>query len=370
MGSAAKSDNNRPQIWALGALPPPVNGMTLLTEKVIQRIEQEQPVTIINWSAGDPRTRLQTRTLRLLRAARSLVLLLVHGRVRNARLFVTSNSEAGLFMTRLLVRAGRALGYDVCLHHHSYLYIDHYDPRMARIDRMMTADDTHLVHCQQMADEFRAKYPTKAQFEFIYPSIVSLPLGQPRRSANKPMRLGHLAHLSVAKGLDHVLETFRALRQQGRDVRLSLAGPFHTVEAERMVADAIKANDGRVEHLGGVYGDGKTEFFNSIDCFLFPSRTESWGIVLNEAMAAGVPVIATDRGCIRTFVANGAGLVVGDDKRFVAEAVRQVEAWIDSQADYAAASLSAINQADLLHREAAEQLEHLVAHICSPTNSA
>ena len=369
MGSAAKSDNNCPLIWALGALPPPVNGMTLLTEKVIQRIEQEQPVTVINWSAGDPRTRLQTRALRLLRAVCGLARLLMHGRVRNARLFITGNSQAGLFMTGLLVRSGRALGYNICLHHHSYLYIDQFDRKMAWIDRMMTASDMHLVHCPQMADEFRAKYQTKAQFEFLYPSIVSLPLGKSRQTARQPMQLGHMAHLSVAKGLDLVLETFRELRKKGRDVQLSLAGPYHTADAKRMVEGAIKENDGWITHLGGVYGDGKTEFFKSIDCFLFPSRTESWGIVLNEAMAAGVPVISTDRGCVRTFVANGAGLVVNDEKHFVTEAVRQVEVWIDSQEDYSTASRAAISQADHLHREAAAQLEHLVSHICSPPDA-
>lgn len=360
------SANNRPQIWALGALPPPVNGMTVLTEKVVQRLQQAQAVTVINWSSGDTRKRPHTRALRLLRAVNCFIKLVLHGRVRNARLFITSNSEAGLYMTGLLVKTGRALGYKICLHHHSYLYIDRYDRKMGWIDRMMTAGDIHLVHCHQMAQEFQARYPTKAQFEFLYPSIVSLPLGEPRQAPAKPLRLGHLGNLSVEKGLDLVLGTFRALRQAGRDVRLSLAGPFNTAEAERIVEEALRANNGLIEYVGGVYGDRKAEYFRSIDCFLLPSRTESWGIVLNEALAAGIPVIATDRGCVRTLMGNGAGIIVHDESTYVAEAAHQIESWIDSPDTYGTASQAAIQQADFLHREAAEQLEQLVARICAP----
>jgi glycosyltransferase involved in cell wall biosynthesis len=354
----------------LGALPPPVTGMTLLTEKVVQRIQQVQPITVTSWSSGDARKRLHTRALRLLRATRSFVQLVLHGRVRNARLFITANSEAGLIMTGLLVWAGRALGYNICLHHHSYLYIDRYDPKMAWIDRMMSADDMHLVHCEQMAQEFRARYSSKAVFEYLYPSIVSLPLGEPRQSVQKPLRLGHLGNLSIEKGLDILLETLRVLRQKGRDVRLCLAGPFNTGVAKRMVEEALQANGGLVEHVGAVYGDGKVDYFRSIDCFLLPSRTESWGIVLNESLAAGVPVIATDRGCVRTLLGSGAGIMIRDESQYVAEAVRQIESWIDSPDAYRTASRAAIQQAECLHRTATEQLEHLARRICAPVQNS
>jgi glycosyltransferase involved in cell wall biosynthesis len=165
------------------------------------------------------------------------------------------------------------------------------------------------------------------------------------------------------------LDTFRVLQERGRNVRLCLAGPANTDEAERMVDDALKKYGGRVTHLGAVSGDRKVEFYASIDAFVFPTKTESWGIVLNEAMAAGVPVITTDRGSIRTLVGNGAGLIVDDAAGFVEAAVRQVVTWIDSPQVYVAASEAAVRQADYLHREAALQLERLASCICQPAQS-
>jgi glycosyltransferase involved in cell wall biosynthesis len=179
--------------------------------------------------------------------------------------------------------------------------------------------------------------------------------------------LGFLANLTLAKGLDLVLDTFRALHERHPNLKLCLAGPCATGEAESLVAEALKEFGGSVTHIGPVFDESKLEFFNSIDCFLFPSRTEGWPIVLNESLDAGVPVIATNRGCVRTMVGDSAGLIVENPENYVADAVRQVEAWINSPPAYFAASDAAIRQAEYLHRQADEQLENLTARICSPT---
>ncbi len=305
------------------------------------------------------------RVQRIVRTLGGVIRLLLHGRVRNSRLFITCNSQAGLLMTALLVRAGRALGYRLVLHHHSYRYIDRFDPRMNLISRMMTDKDIHLVHCPKMADDFRAKYNSHSQFAYLYPSIVSLPLEQPRPKAPETFRLGFLANLTLEKGLEAVLATHRALHKKGRNVHLCLAGPCRNADAQKLIDRALDEHKGFVEYLGAVYGGRKVQFFRSIDCFLFPTDTESWGIVLNEALASGVPVMTTNRGCIQTVMGN-CGLVVDDVAEYVDQAVQQVEAWIDSPSEYAAASEAAVRQADFLHREAEYQLEELVSVICSP----
>jgi glycosyltransferase involved in cell wall biosynthesis len=125
---------------------------------------------------------------------------------------------------------------------------------------------------------------------------------------------------------------------------------------------------GKVCHLGPVYDDAKLEFFRSIDVLLFPTRyrEESWGIVLNEALAAGVPVITFDRGCTRTVVGERAGLVVSRDRDFVEPAVRQIEQWIDYPDTYREASGAAVAQAEYLHREGQRQLDEFAQHMFAP----
>ena len=350
----------------MGPLPPPVTGMSLLTEKVVDGLRGHTSLAVSNFTAGDARPRRRTRILRLVRTIGCLVRLNAHGRVRNGRLYLTANSRSGLIMTGLIIKSAQRLGYTVYLHHHTYNYIDAYDRKMAWIDRNMRASDVYVVHCPQMTDDFRARYASKSQFECVFPSIVSMHLGAPRTEMPEALRLGFLANLMLSKGLDLVLETFRVLRHRGRNVELILAGPCSTVEAERLVRAAQAEFKDSMTYVGAVYGEAKERFFSSIDCFLFPSRTESWGIVLNESLASGIPVIATNRGCVHTLVGEHAGLIVDQEQSYVDDAVRQVESWIDSPETYFAASRAAIDQADYLHREASKQLDQLVANICAP----
>lgn len=90
----------------------------------------------------------------------------------------------------------------------------------------------------------------------------------------------------MEKGLDLVIGTFCVLRDKGRDVRLSLAGPDNTGETEPMVEEALKSNRGLIERVGGVYRERQAKYFRSIDCFLFPSRTESRELWLTSQRAA------------------------------------------------------------------------------------
>ncbi|MFN5979244.1 MAG: glycosyltransferase, partial [Pseudanabaena sp.] len=57
--------------------------------------------------------------------------------------------------------------------------------------------------------------------------------------------------------------------------------------------------------VGYLRGDDLASAFASSDAFLFPSRTETLGLVLLEAMAAGCPVVAANSGGIPDIVTNG-----------------------------------------------------------------
>jgi glycosyltransferase involved in cell wall biosynthesis len=175
-----------------------------------------------------------------------------------------------------------------------------------------------------------------------------------------------MGNLSVAKGLDLVLETTRALARRGRSVELRLAGPFHTGEAKRITLQAMQENPQGIDYIGPVYDAAKEDFFASIDCFLFPSRSESWGIVLNEAMAAGVPVVACRRGCTSTLVGGEAGEVVDNDQDFVEVAALRIISWMDHPDAYRAASQAAIGQADYLNRRGQLELDRFAETMFAP----
>lgn len=354
---------NRPALWAFGPTPPPVTGMTLLTQRVLQAFQQVGPLVHLNWSPGGPGHQLRFRAKRIVRTLACLAKLAARGRVQNAPLYVVANSQGGLLLTALLLRWSRWLGYHVYLHHHTYYYIDQKDGRMASIDQAFSPHDSHIVHCQQMADDFRAVYGSPHRFEYVLPSILVEPWAAPRSAARVPFRLGYLSNLTIAKGLDLVLETFTRLSDQGRDVRLIIAGPLHDRKAEQMLTEFRNGAAGRIQYLGPIYGSAKAEFFDSIDCFVFPSRSESWGLVLNEALAAAVPVIASARGCVPTLVGSAAGLVVPPADDFATAAGGEIDRWIRDPDAYRSASAAAVRQATCLYEQGAAQLENFAKRL-------
>jgi glycosyltransferase involved in cell wall biosynthesis len=363
---------NGTAIVVMAPLPPPVTGMTLLTQKVVEALRETGPTTVLNWSPGFSRKGLKFRLVRTARFFQSLARLVRRGRVHEQRLYTVSNSGAGLYFTQLLVYFARRLGYQVYLHHHSYAYIDRFDRRMARIDRWMQASGTHVVHCQKMIDDFRRRYDSRTQFATVLPSVVSIPVAAPRQSPHQPFRLGHLSNLTIDKGLEDVLQTFRKLHDMNRDVRLDLAGPVQPGEARELLQSAVAAYPSLVNHRGPIYGEEKSRFFAEIDAFLFPTRyrNESWGIVLHEALAAGVPVITYDRGCTRVVVGSHAGKVLGQDEDFVEVAADQIQRWMHHANEYSAASRAAIDQATFLDVEGRRTLEAFVEHMFSAPGRA
>lgn len=134
--------------------------------------------------------------------------------------------------------------------------------------------------------------------------------------------LGHrkfllfLSRIHRKKGCDLLIEAFAKLAPSQPDCDLVVAGPDQegwqkTLEA-RTHALGIAA---RVHWPGMLTGDAKWGAFRACEAFILPSHQENFGIVVAEAMAAGRPVLITNKINIwREVQAEGAGLVAEDDE--------------------------------------------------------
>ncbi|GAA1916824.1 glycosyltransferase family 4 protein [Nocardioides hwasunensis] len=118
--------------------------------------------------------------------------------------------------------------------------------------------------------------------------------------ANRPERrgrVGFLGRLSTDKGTDLVAHAL-ASSVTHADLELVVAGDDRWVLDEQRVpvTEALESLGDRVRRLGRVVPD---EFFAQVDLAVFPSRVaESFGLVVAEAMAAGVPFVVSDAGAL------------------------------------------------------------------------
>jgi glycosyltransferase involved in cell wall biosynthesis len=148
--------------------------------------------------------------------------------------------------------------------------------------------------------------------------VAVVPNGTPefKRPPCEPDRslVLYLSNLSRKKGADVAVRAASLVAARDERARFVFAGAWESAEFEREVRELAAPLGNRVEFLGPVAGDLKARLMGSARLLLFPV---AWGeghprIVL-EALAAGVPVVTTNRGAIRETVTDGENGFVLDD---------------------------------------------------------
>jgi glycosyltransferase involved in cell wall biosynthesis len=122
-----------------------------------------------------------------------------------------------------------------------------------------------------------------------------------------------LSRISPEKGQDQLLEALAGWKPE-RPVWLFICGGAAYMQGEKFLARlqrlAARLRDIRVVFPGHVTGERKAAFFAMADLFVFPSRHESYGLTLLEALAAGVPAVCLEHYGARTVMRDEFGALV------------------------------------------------------------
>jgi glycosyltransferase involved in cell wall biosynthesis len=125
-----------------------------------------------------------------------------------------------------------------------------------------------------------------------------------RSREDHPLRLVFIGRIAREKGLYETLQGVRLAHELGVDARLVVAGGGAEEPRLRRYAQALGIGS-RVTFAGPVFGEDKVSLLAGADLMLLPSYAEGLPYALLEAMAAGIPVIATPVGAIPDVVAEG-----------------------------------------------------------------
>jgi glycosyltransferase involved in cell wall biosynthesis len=125
----------------------------------------------------------------------------------------------------------------------------------------------------------------------LVPNCVRIPERRAPRNRSSRPRISAMGRFVPKKGFDVLLNALADLKQRGVEFSCFLGGDGPESEALRALTNRLGlAND--VTFAGWV--TDKAQFFANTDIFCVPSRHEPFGIIVLEAMAAGLPVITTD----------------------------------------------------------------------------
>jgi phosphatidylinositol alpha-mannosyltransferase len=196
----------------------------------------------------------------------------------------------------------------------------------AIVNRLMTRIDVRIA-----VSETARAYPARlfpGQFRVI-PNGVDVERYAPAAAGEKvPGRICFIGRLDRRKGLPVLLRAFAELRRRQPHVTLTIMGATRRQIVEQSSSGPEREIDlAGVEALGWVTDGEKVEQLAQAELICAPSlAAESFGIVLIEAMAAGVPVVASDLPGYRSVLGDGAigRLVPPNEPLPLADALEEV----------------------------------------------
>jgi glycosyltransferase involved in cell wall biosynthesis len=194
--------------------------------------------------------------------------------------------------------------------------------------------------------------------ELFHPDRASLEM-RSRLSQNhldSPLLL-YVGRLSAEKEIERIKPILQAIPH----ARLALVGDGpHRSTLEKHFAGT------NTLFVGYLMGEELASAFASADAFIFPSRTETLGLVLLEAMAAGCPVVAARSGGIPDIVTDGVNGYLFDPKANIQAAINATVLLLEQQQKAAIIRQNARQEAEKWGWSAAtRQLQHYYQKVVS-----
>jgi glycosyltransferase involved in cell wall biosynthesis len=231
----------------------------------------------------------------------------------------------------LMIRAGRAAKIPVL---YQELGTPHFLPELAvhyeRFAEVIPLCSEVAALSPRLAQEWAMKFSSPHPISVVPLIFEGSASAQASRAASGPRRIvdgptfGFAARLEHGKGLLVLIDAFARVRaQQGRGrLRISGVGPQEQAAKARATALGVQ---GACDFVGYTEPNAKSAFLQTLDLFVLPTLAEGTPNSLVEAMAHGLPVIASDVGGIPDMLSMESGILVPPgDREALADAMTRL----------------------------------------------
>lgn len=222
------------------------------------------------------------------------------------------HSQHLLGLGHLGLRIGRVLNLPTILTYHTLLAeYTHYVPLFSGLVRQYLINQSRII-CNQY-DQIVTPSPSMKKVLRVYKvkaPIESIPTGVPIDDFQDPLSrqeiesrwhipqgtklLLYVSRIAREKNVDFLLKTIRQLMQKRNDFHFLLIGGGPELAEFRKMVESWNLQD-RIVFTDMLPKKETNRYYGAADIFVFSSVTETQGIVVTEAMAAGVPAVAVNK---------------------------------------------------------------------------
>jgi glycosyltransferase involved in cell wall biosynthesis len=309
-----------PRLIVVGPLPPPVHGVTVSTSLVLRNPLLCERFRVEHLDTSDHRSaaNIGRWDLRNVGGALSaLARLAAATRGEKGIVYLPlSQSTAGFLRDSLLVLVAGAMRWRVAAHLRGSELRQLYAGSRPLVRRWMRFTLGRLDSFAVMGESLRSVVAGLVPAD----RVAVVPNGTPEPRVDgvtiDPYHVLFLSNLRRRKGIVEAVRTALLVLERVPRARFTFAGAWESADVEREVRSLASAANGQVTFLGRVEGEEKEQLLASAAVLLFPPvEPEGHPRVVLEALAAGVPVVATDRGAIQETVLDGeAGFVLAEPR--------------------------------------------------------
>ncbi|QCS50071.1 glycosyltransferase family 4 protein [Picosynechococcus sp. PCC 11901] len=154
-------------------------------------------------------------------------------------------------------------------------------------------------YCQAIAaigeaavQDYKSRYPDKLVVPIpYYCNLDAFQQDIPQRP-RELITILFCGQMIERKGLDLLLTAFARLIEAGLKAKLVLVG--RKAELPQMMAKLPEFVKKQIDYAGFQAPEDLPQFFRQADIFVLPSRYDGWGVVVNQAVGAGLPIICSD----------------------------------------------------------------------------